>query len=111
MGEVSLFKFLNRGPFPVRGNAVTVNASYSVDEKTQFGASFRQIIDLSDWEKSVCVLTSGQSGHFLSPAYDDQIPLWLDGKYRPMLFSKERIDAEAGSVLWLKASTRPQPHP
>lgn len=103
LGRVVLFRFLNRGPFPMTGSAFTVRASYAFDYTTQYSASYRQVIDLSDWEKSVCVLTSGQSGHFLSPFYDDQIPLWLNGEYHPMLFRRESIEAKATGILKLKS--------
>jgi len=102
LGEVPVFRFFNRGPYPMDGNAYTVRASFSSGYKTGWGASYRQIIDLSDWKKSICVLTSGQSGHFLSRFYDNQIPLWLGGLYHPMLFYSEDIQAEAKSLLWLK---------
>lgn len=102
LGSIFLFSFLNRGPFPVTGNAFTVKASYAFDYTTQYSASYRQIIDLSDWENSVCVLTSGQSGHFLSPFYDDQLPLWLNGEYHPMLFRRESIEAQATGILRLE---------
>jgi len=66
------------------------------------GPSYRQIIDLSDFGKSVSVLTSGQGGHFLGRHYGDQIPLWLGGKYHPMLFGRGEIEANGESVLILK---------
>lgn len=102
LGEVPIFKFFNRGPYPMDGNAYTVRASFSPGYKTGWGASYRQIIDLSDWRKSICVLTSGQSGHFLSRFYDDQIPLWLEGLYHPMLFYMEDIKAKSTGILRLK---------
>lgn len=104
LGEAPFFWFFNRGSHPLDGDGFTVKASFSLPSglKTTHGASYRQIIDLSNLENSICVLTSGQSGHFLSPFYDDQIPLWLNGNYHPMLFSLEDIEAEARGILWLK---------
>lgn len=99
LGRVPLFTFLNRGPFPVSGSPFTVKASFSTGYKTTHGASYRQILDLSNWNNCVCVITSGQSGHFLSRFYDDQIPLWLEGRYHPMLFYKDDIEANASGVL------------
>ncbi|MDH7512167.1 MAG: penicillin acylase family protein [Clostridiales bacterium] len=108
LGRVPVFSFFNRGPFPLDGDSFCIRASFGGDFSRDFatagGASFRQIIDLADFRKSVCVLTSGQSGHFLSRHYDDQISLWLKGEYRPMLFSSEDIEANTGAVLVLKPS-------
>jgi penicillin amidase len=109
LGRVPLLRFFNRGPYPLSGDAFCVRASFSEDFlgsfATTWGVSYRQIIDLSDFRNSVCVLSSGQSGHLFSRHYDDQIPLWLKGEYRPMLFYPEDIAASASAVLWLKAAS------
>ena len=102
LGEGRLFRFFNRGPYPVYGDAFTVNATFSKDLSTTHGPSYRQIIDLSDFGNSVCVITSGQSGHFLSRHYDDQISLWLEGQYHPMLFHQKDIEANTHGRLLFK---------
>jgi len=105
LSQVPLFRFFSRGPYPLDGDDFTVRASFNIfspSYETTHGASYRQIVDLADWRNSVCVVTSGQSGHFLSPHYDDQIPLWLEGKYHPMLFFPEDIEAEAEGTTILK---------
>jgi len=104
LGEMPFFWFLNAGSHPLNGDAYTVRATFSISSgyKTTHGPSYRQIVDLSHWENSLWIITSGQSGHFLSPYYKDQLPLWLKGDYRPMLFSNKSIEAKARGVLWLK---------
>jgi penicillin amidase len=52
--------------------------------------AFRMIVDFSDFSQSLMINSSGQSGHFLSPFYDDQIPLYTDRKYRRMEESGSR---------------------
>jgi penicillin amidase len=110
LGRAPLLRFFNRGPYPLSGDNFCIRASFSKefikDFATTHGVSYRQIIDLADFRKSVCVLSSGQSGHLLSKHYDDQIPLWLKGEYRPMLFYPEDIEANASAVLILKASLK-----
>ena len=102
LGRVFLFRFFNLGTRPSSGNAFTVKVNYLTAHKTSWSASCRQIIDLSDWDKSVCVLTSGQSGHFMSRFYDNQVALWLEGKYHPMFFSQDAIEQNASATLYLK---------
>lgn len=46
--------------------------------------SYRQIIDLSDLNKSVFVGTLGQGGNPIGPHYADQLRLWQRGEYIPM---------------------------
>jgi penicillin amidase len=102
LGEVPLLKFLNRGPYPLGGDAFTVKLSSSSSLKKNLGVSYRQIIDLSDFRNSFCVLSSGESGHFLDRFYDDQISLWLEGQYHPMLFDPDDIEEKAAGILILK---------
>ncbi|MFC2160896.1 penicillin acylase family protein [Acidobacteriota bacterium] len=102
LGQSPLFRFFNAGTFPVSGDRFTIRASFSNNYDTTHGASYRQIVDLSDWSNSVCVLTSGQSGHFLSRYYDDQIPLWLEGLYHPMLYRSEDIEASSKGIWILR---------
>jgi len=103
LGEVPLLRFFNRGPFPMKGDDNTIRVFFQTETKQYWGVSYRQIIDLSDFKNSVCVLSSGESGHFLSRHYDDQIPLWLEGQYHPMLFYPDDIKANARGILILKA--------
>lgn len=102
LSQVPLFRFLNRGPYPMEGDNFTVRVFFSSSLKENWGVSYRQIIDLSNLNNSVCILSSGQSGNFLSRFYDDQIPLWLNGQYHPMLFYEDSIKENAEGTLILK---------
>ncbi len=102
LGRLFLFRFFNLGSRPSNGNAFTVKVNYLTPHKTSWSASYRQIIDLSDWDKSVCVLSSGQSGHFMSRFYDNQAPLWIGGEYHPMIFSRDEVEKNASATLYLK---------
>jgi penicillin G amidase len=87
------------------GDGNTVNATaYSAgsDSYQQLaGASYREIIDLSDWDKSVAINTPGQSGEPGSKHYADLLPLWSEGKYFPLTYSEAAIEREATDVLEL----------
>jgi penicillin amidase len=102
LGQVPFLKFFNAGTFPLEGDGFTVRVFLSRGKGASVGASYRQIIDLGDFRNSLSVLTSGQSGHFLSRNYDNQIPLWLKGEYHPMLFFPEDIEAGAVGTFVLK---------
>lgn len=85
---------LNRGPFPVGGSFHTVSP-YSYDNNKPFdanhGASHRHIFDLSNWDHSLTVIPTGNSGIPASPHYCDQTELYINGKYHADYFSKEKI--------------------
>lgn len=102
-----LDKLLNRGPYPFGGDANTVwqagyNPKLPFKVEGSFSASWRQIIDLADWDSSKAVHTTGQSGHPASKHYDDMIAMWLKGEYHPMLWSRERVEANEESRLRLE---------
>jgi len=60
------------------------------------GAGYRGVYDLADPDSSVFVISTGQSGHFLSRHYDDMAQLWRRGEYIPM--SLDENLARAGAV-------------
>lgn len=55
----------------------------------------RYAFDLGDWDNSGWIVPTGSSGHPDSPHYADQAQDWADVKLRPMLYSWDRIEADA----------------
>jgi penicillin amidase len=47
----------------------------------------RFVADVSNFDNSLMNVTTGESGHFLSPNYKDQFPAWYDGRGVPSAFS------------------------
>ena len=45
---------------------------------------YRGVYDFADPDSSVFIISTGQSGHFLSRHYDDLGNLWRRGEYVPM---------------------------
>lgn len=78
------------------GDRTTVNVT------GQHGASFRQIIDLADWDRSVATSAPGQSGQPGSAHYADLLELWARGEYFPLLFSRPAVEANAAHRLVLR---------
>ncbi|MBI3920592.1 MAG: penicillin acylase family protein [Armatimonadetes bacterium] len=66
------------------------------------GVSYRQIIDLSDWDNSIAVCAPGQSGHPLSRHYKDLLRLWRQGEYHPMVYEWSRVEEMTQSRLLLE---------
>ncbi|MBC6954718.1 MAG: penicillin acylase family protein [Chloroflexi bacterium] len=64
--------------------------------------SMRTIYDLGDLDRSVNHHTTGQSGHPYSADYDNQIPLWASGTYKPMVFTRAAVEAAARDTLRLE---------
>jgi penicillin G amidase len=93
-------------PAPVArpGDDDTVQSTYSDgDSYDQVGgASYREIFDLSDWDNAVAINVPGQSGQPGALHFDDLVPLWRDGRYFPLRFSKAAVDAVTRDVLTLQ---------
>ncbi|UFJ41433.1 penicillin acylase family protein [Brevibacillus humidisoli] len=67
----------------IGGSKVTVGMA-GWDGQTgevEHGGVWRTVVDLSDLTQSYNVIGPGQSGHRLSPWYDDQIDDWTEGNY------------------------------
>jgi penicillin amidase len=97
LGKVKMlnlvFRF-NRGPYQVGGSFHTVEPfsyQYSQPFKVNSGASQRHIYDVSDWDSSITVIPTGNSGISSSIHYCDQTALYLSGHYHSDLFSEEAV--------------------
>jgi len=65
------------------------------------GAGYRGVYDFADPDSSVFVISTGQSGHFLSRHYDDMAQLWRRGEYIPMSLDAELARAATVGVTVL----------
>jgi len=90
-------KALDIGPLPMGGSASTpMHTGYRPsDFRVVAGASVRIVMDVGEWDRSVCINAPGQSGDPRSPHYRDLAPLWAAGEYVPMLYSWTEVDAAA----------------
>ena len=65
------------------------------------GASYREILDVSNWDRSIVTNTPGQSAQPGSPFYGNLLPLWANDEYFPLAFSKQAVDRHAAKRLTL----------
>jgi penicillin amidase len=66
------------------------------------GASYREIMDTADWDRSVVTNVPGQSGQPESEFYGNLLTLWDKGEYFPMVYSRAKVDQNAAHRLSLK---------
>ena len=85
--DISLIENLfNRGPYPVNGSdSVVQKTCWSVNKPYTVYCipALRQVVDLGDLSNTQMVHSVGQSGHPMSPHYDDFIDLWRNFLYHP----------------------------
>lgn len=96
--------FMDLGPVARPGDEETVNSTgyYGKSFEQVSGASYREILDLSDWDKSVAINVPGQSGEPGSIHYSDLLPLWAEGQYFPLYYSEAAVNRAATDKLVLE---------
>ncbi|HEY3743689.1 MAG TPA: penicillin acylase family protein [Bryobacteraceae bacterium] len=75
------------------GDSNTVNAASGPNHTQANGPSYREIIDLSDWDHSMMTNTPGESGDPDSKHYSDLLANWAAGVYHPMPYSRAAVEA------------------
>ena len=91
----------NVGPFDRPGYDDTVMATYGSNLRQEGGASYREILDVADWDRSVATSAPGQSESPSSPHFADLAKLWAAGTYFQLAYSDAAVQAAAESTLTL----------
>ncbi len=97
-GEPPFGILFNVGPYSISGDGTTVNnGEYSFNHpyEMNLGPSMRRVIDFGNMDKLQTIITTGQSGQPLSDHYNDQVLMWLNGKYKTTTMNKATIEKEA----------------
>ena len=95
------------GPIPRPGDASTINATggarrgESVFYQTG-GPTWRQVLDVGAWDNSVMLNSPGESGVPGSAHYSDLMPLWDQGQYIPMLYSRAAVEQHVSERVTLE---------
>jgi penicillin amidase len=93
------------------GDGFTVMARWlgnGPDWRVGGGASYLQVIDVGDWDRSVMLNLPGQSNDPRSLHRDDQAEPWIAGKMLPMPFSWAAVDAAAAATTHLRPERTPR---
>lgn len=94
---------LNVGPVERGGSGETVNMTNSNDRQTS-GASFRIIIDIGNWDRSLATNSPGQSGDPDSSFYSNLFSMWARGDHFPLLYSRTGIEENHVAGIKLEPS-------
>jgi penicillin amidase len=88
----------------VGGDAFTVHntAFRESDFRQTSGASYRQVLDVGDWDRSMTLNSPGQSGDPRSAHYRDLFAPAVEGRYVPMLYSREAVMQAAETIITLE---------
>ncbi|MDQ2712519.1 MAG: penicillin acylase family protein [Acidobacteriota bacterium] len=92
---------LDLPPHARPGDGYTVNATGGPNYSQTHGASYREVLDLSDWDRSMMTNVPGESGVPGNRHYGDLIEGWADGQYHQMPYSRKAVEAAAEERLML----------
>jgi penicillin amidase len=90
------------GPVERGGDGNTPNATGGSGLQQGSGASYRHVLDLADWDRSVFTSVPGESGQPGSPHYADLLPLWAQGQYAPLAFTRKAVEKATRHRLLLE---------
>jgi penicillin amidase len=99
-----LRQLLTAGEVPLGGDEQTVLQGMFEPERSYrvvVAPSWRMIVDLSDLDASVGVLSPGQSGHPASSHFRDLLEAWARGDHHPLPFSRRAVEEMAEGTLRL----------
>lgn len=81
------------GPLPRGGSGNTVgNTAYDDTFRQTAGASFRLVVDVGDWDRSVAMNSPGQSGNPRDDHYGDLFTTWAADESFPLLYSRDQVE-------------------
>ena len=100
----TLAALFNIGPIPRDGYGLTPLATGGPGFTQTIGATFREIMDVSNWDRSVATSAPGQSGQPGSPHFSDLATMWGQGQYFPLPYSDAAVQAAAEKTLVLTPS-------
>jgi penicillin amidase len=89
-------------PFVRAFNLPTVERSGGAGTVAADGASYREIFDVSDWDRSLVINVPGQSAQPGSPFYGNLLQDWADNRYFNLAFSKQAVGKVTAHTLTLK---------
>jgi len=97
---------LNRGPYPVGGSSHTVGPytnPFNKNSAVYHGASERHIFDIGNWDRSLTVIPTGESGNPASKHYCDQTESYVTNKYHSDFVTRAKVE---GAALYRMKFTR-----
>jgi len=103
LADAELAKQMQYPAYARGGGATTTNnTSFSAsDLLVRAGASYRQVIDVGNWDAATMTNAPGQSGDPRSPFYGNLLEGWAEEGAFPLLFSREKVLAHKAITIRL----------
>lgn len=89
-------------PFVKEFNLPTIERSGGANTLLAGGATYREVMDVADWDRSTTMNVPGQSAQPESEFYANLLPYWDRGEFFPMLFTRAKINANTSHKMTIK---------
>ncbi len=103
LADEELAEQMRYPPYPRGGSGFTTNNTgfRAADLLVRGGASYRQVLDVGNWDAATMTNAPGQSGDPRSPYYDNLLKGWAEEDAFPLLFSREKVLAHKTITIHL----------
>ena len=103
LADEELAEQMRYPPFPRGGSGFTTNNTgfRAGDLLVRAGASYRQVLDVGNWDAATMTNAPGQSGDPRSPFYGNLLQGWAEEGAFPLLFSREKVLAHQAITIHL----------
>jgi len=104
LADEALAKQMRYPPYARGGSGFTTNNTgfSSRDMLVRGGASYRQVLDVGNWDAATMTNAPGQSGDPRSPFYDNLLQGWAEDSAFPLIFSREKVLAHQAITIRLR---------
>jgi penicillin amidase len=104
MADDELAEKMKMTAYPRGGSGHTTNNTHSYNTKLEvdLGASYRQVIDVGNWDVARMTNAPGQSGDPRSRFYDNLLEGWAEDESFPLLYSREKIEENIEFTITLQ---------
>lgn len=89
--------------FPRGGGRHTTNSTRYYNDKLEVdnGASYRQVIDVGNWDAARMTNAPGQSGDPRSPFYKNLLEGWAEDGSFPLIYTREKVEEHRALTITL----------
>jgi len=110
LADAQLAEQMTYPAYPRGGSGNTTNNTgfNPNDLHVRAGASYRQVIDVGNWDAARMTNAPGQSGDPRSPFYDNLLKGWAEEKSFPLLYSRAEIMRHRAFSIQLRTKNPPE---
>jgi penicillin amidase len=103
LADAELAEQMQYPAYPRGGSGYTTNSTAlsASDLLVRSGASYRQVLDVGNWDAATMTNAPGQSGDPRSPFYGNLLKGWAEEGDFPLLFSRQKVLAHKSITIQL----------